>query len=90
MKEVIPEVGESFGLDINVVNLFPTDCKVIEAISYGTAAWTRASRITIETPDGNQKSYFLKVHGMTLSQPAQRLRLLMNNRSVRRRRREGR
>ncbi|KAJ9639625.1 hypothetical protein H2204_003695 [Knufia peltigerae] len=60
VKEVIPEVGGTFQLDENVVNVLPPGSKVVQAISYGTAAWTRASRIIIEHPDGEQQSYFLK------------------------------
>lgn len=41
--------------------VLPPGSKVVQAISYGTAAWTRASRIIIEHPDGEQQSYFLKV-----------------------------
>ena len=84
MKEVIPDVGGRFSLDENVVNglcisllgptysdtpqVLPKDSKVIECISFPTAAWTRASRVVVEFPDGTQKSYFLKVRTTSVAQ----------------------
>lgn len=60
VKDVTPDVGETFTLDENVVKVLPTDSRVIEVVSCGTAAWTLASRITVQLPGGDQKSYFLK------------------------------
>lgn len=39
----------------------PLGCQVVESIRYGTAAWTRAARISVRLEDGQSKSYFVKV-----------------------------
>ncbi|KAK5361869.1 hypothetical protein LTR20_009449 [Exophiala xenobiotica] len=60
VKEVVPEVGGSFSVDQAVVEAFPENSRLVEAFTYGTAAWTRAVRISIELNDGQMRSYFLK------------------------------
>jgi hypothetical protein len=39
----------------------PADSRVIDSITFGTAAWTRALRITVALGNGDEQSYFLKV-----------------------------
>lgn len=39
----------------------PAQSRVIDSITYGTAAWTRAVRITVVLEDSSEKLYFLKV-----------------------------
>ena len=38
----------------------PDGCRIIEATTFGTAAWTRAARISITTAEGKPQAYFLK------------------------------
>jgi hypothetical protein len=42
-------------------SVLPAGCRIIESIRYGTAAWTRAARISVILEDGQTKSYFMKV-----------------------------
>ncbi|KAJ9615503.1 hypothetical protein H2200_001578 [Cladophialophora chaetospira] len=60
VKEVVPEVGGSFVVDEAVIEAFPQNSRLVDAFTYGTAAWTRAVRISIELEDGGSQSYFLK------------------------------
>jgi hypothetical protein len=39
----------------------PPGSRVIDSITFGTAAWTRALRITVVLENGQEQSYFLKV-----------------------------
>lgn len=49
----------AFKADLIIV--LPHNSTIISSYTYGTAAWTRAARITILLEDGSEKSYFLKV-----------------------------
>jgi len=60
VKDVIPETGGNFHLDENVIAELPLGSKVIEASSYGTSAWTRTARISVQLLEGPIKHYFLK------------------------------
>ncbi|SMY21054.1 unnamed protein product [Zymoseptoria tritici ST99CH_1A5] len=60
VEDVIPDVGSNVELDPNVRRVLPHNSTIISSYTYGTAAWTRAARITILLEDGSEKSYFLK------------------------------
>ncbi|KAK5309137.1 hypothetical protein LTR70_010576 [Exophiala xenobiotica] len=60
IKEVIPDLGDHLKLDPAVLKVLPSGCNVLEAVTFGTAAWTRAIRVDVALHDGTAKSYFLK------------------------------
>jgi hypothetical protein len=41
--------------------VLPPGSRVISSVTYGTAVWTRAARVTVLLEGGTEKSYFLKV-----------------------------
>ncbi|KAK4888758.1 hypothetical protein LTR27_012405 [Elasticomyces elasticus] len=54
------DTGVSTDLDAHVRKFLPRGSKLVKSHTYGTAAWTRASRIIVSLEDGMEKSYFLK------------------------------
>ncbi|PPJ56797.1 hypothetical protein CBER1_05970 [Cercospora berteroae] len=61
-KDVVAEIGSSVELDANVRRALPPGSHVLNAFTYGTAAWTKATRVIVALEDGTEKSFFLKVN----------------------------
>ncbi|KIW65238.1 hypothetical protein PV04_07513 [Phialophora macrospora] len=60
VEELSPVVGGSLFIDEAVLEALPRNSRLVEAFTYGTAAWTRAVKISIELVDDQAQSYFLK------------------------------
>ncbi|KXT07949.1 hypothetical protein AC579_3911 [Pseudocercospora musae] len=60
VKDVIPDTGGEIDLDVGVRKVLPSGSQVLSSVTYGTAAWTRAARVTVLLENGSEKSYFLK------------------------------
>ncbi|KXT07948.1 hypothetical protein AC579_3911 [Pseudocercospora musae] len=61
VKDVIPDTGGEIDLDVGVRKVLPSGSQVLSSVTYGTAAWTRAARVTVLLENGSEKSYFLKI-----------------------------
>ncbi|KAK1058498.1 hypothetical protein LTR74_013387 [Friedmanniomyces endolithicus] len=65
VKEVIPDADSKGELDINVKKANST---VLNSFTYGTAAWTKATRVIVALEDGTEKSFFLKASATSRTQ----------------------
>ncbi|KAJ2899240.1 uncharacterized protein MKZ38_003340 [Zalerion maritima] len=60
VPSALPEVGANFVLDDKVVECLPKGTRVLEAVTWGTSAWTNTAKVITELDDGTRKVYFLK------------------------------
>ncbi|KAH9893009.1 Fructosamine kinase-domain-containing protein [Xylariomycetidae sp. FL2044] len=60
LKDILPDTGETFTVDENIINCLPEGTKVLAAVIWGASAWTKTAKVTTALADGTRKALFVK------------------------------